>query len=248
MKAIGWSSAFGFALVLAFVSFTACNRKSGQSAEPKATAYGAALAEVSGGKQIASAGGTLGEAVVVQVNDAQGTAVPGAPVWFQGPSGVSFTPASGMTDSSGQFSSAVTLGGMAGRYQIAARTRDSSGKVIETRLEEIALDYQQTLGRQLNQQYCSRCHDPESTAERVSNIDNLNTKPHPFNEGETLNKLSDQDLAAIIGHGGPALGKSAEMPPWGYTLSASDIQALISYIRAVSDPPYKKVGVIYAKN
>ena len=104
-------------------------------------------------------------------------------------------------------------------------------------LEEIALGYQQTLGRQLNDQYCERCHNPESTVERVSNFDNLEIKPHPFTDGDTLNKISDADLNAIISHGGPALNKSALMPAWGNTLSKSDTQALISYIRAISDPP-----------
>ena len=72
-------------------------------------------------------------------------------------------------------------------------------------------------------------------------------KPHPFTEGNTLNKLSDSDLTAIIGHGGPALNRSALMPPYGTTLSKSEIQALIAYIRLVSDPPYQPPGVVYAK-
>ena len=58
---------------------------------------------------------------------------------------------------------------------------------------------------------------------------------------------SDAELIAIISHGGPALNKSAEMPPWGYTLSKSDIAALVSYIRAVADPPYEAGGVVYAQ-
>jgi mono/diheme cytochrome c family protein len=53
---------------------------------------------------------------------------------------------------------------------------------------------------------------------------------------------------AIISHGGPALNESPEMPPFGYTLSKSDIQAVISYIRAVADPPFHSAGVVYAKN
>jgi mono/diheme cytochrome c family protein len=59
--------------------------------------------------------------------------------------------------------------------------------------------------------------------------------------------MSDADLVAIISHGGPALNKSPLMPPYAYTLSKSDIQALVSYIRTVSDPPYKAAGVVYAK-
>jgi mono/diheme cytochrome c family protein len=114
-------------------------------------------------------------------------------------------------------------------------------------LDEIALGYQQTLGAQLNAQYCIRCHDPESTPLRVSNMDNLSAKPHAFTDGDTLNKISDADLLAIISHGGPALNKSAEMPPWGYTLSKSNIAALAAYIRAVADPPYQAGGLVYAQ-
>lgn len=226
----------------------ACSRKPKQAATPTATAYGTAIVETSGGKQIAAIGATLDQPVVVQINDAQGNGVTAAPVAMRGPAGVSFDPASGVTDSSGQFTTKVSLGGVAGRYQITAATRDASGKTIELKLDEIALGYQQVVGRQLNQQYCNRCHDPESTPERVSNMDNLTTKPHPFTDGDALNKLSDDDLKSIITHGGAALNKSAEMPPYGYTLSKGDIDALLSYIRAVSDPPYPTKGLVYAKN
>ena len=73
-------------------------------------------------------------------------------------------------------------------------------------------------------------------------------KPHPFSEGDTLNKMSDADLTAIITYGGPALNKSALMPAWGNTLSKSDTQALISYIRAVSDPASRAAGPVYKSN
>ena len=235
-------------VALWFVIVAGCSRQPVKPAAPAATAYGTAITEASGGKQIASAGAPLDQPVVVQVNDAQGNGVTGAFVEVHAPAGVMLDPAAGLTDSSGQFTTKVTLGGVAGRYQLTAITRDKGGKNYELKLEEIALDYQQVLGRQINQQYCSRCHDPESTPERVSNMDNLATKPHAFTDGETLNKISDADLTAIISHGGAALNKSAEMPPYGYTLSKTDIQALLSYIRAVADPPLPTKGVVYAKN
>jgi mono/diheme cytochrome c family protein len=161
---------------------------------------------------------------------------------------VTFDPADALTDSSGQVTTNVALAGMAGRYQVTASSGDKAGKKISLTIEEIALGYQQTLGRQLNDQYCERCHNPESTVERVSNFDNLEIKPHPFTEGDTLNKLTDADLTAIISHGGPALNKSALMPAWGNTLSKAEILALISYIRAISDPPNRNAGPVYAKN
>jgi mono/diheme cytochrome c family protein len=137
---------------------------------------------------------------------------------------------------------------MAGRYQLTARTFTKAQKKVELTVEEIALGYEQELGHQLDEKYCARCHNPESTPERVSNYDNLEVKPHAFTEGDTLNKMSDADLIAIITHGGPALSKSALMPPYGYTLSKTEIQALLSYIRLVSDPPYQGPGIVYARN
>jgi len=227
---------------------TSCSRKSESAPVPKPTAFGAAIVESSGGKQIAQTGSLLPQPVVVQVNDDQGNALPGALVQFSASAGVTFDPPNGLTDSSGQVTANVSLGGMAGRYQLIAFTFDKSHKRVELKLDEIALGYQQTLGSRVNDQYCSRCHNPESTPERVSNYDNLETKPHPFSEGDTLNKMSDADLTAIITNGGPALQKSALMPAWGNTLSKSDVQALIAYIRAVSDPPSLNGGPIYIRS
>lgn len=215
---------------------TSCSRKSASLPALKATGVGTAIVESSGGKQFAPTGSLLPQPVVVQVNDAQGSGVPGALVEFSAAPGVTFDPPSALSDSSGQVTTNISLGGMAGRYQITASTLDKSRKKVELKLQEIALEYEQTLGRHLNDQYCDRCHNSESTAERVSNYDNLEVKPHPFSDGDTLNKLSNADLTAIITNGGPALQKSALMPAWGNTLSKSDVKALIAYIRAVSDP------------
>jgi mono/diheme cytochrome c family protein len=235
---------FAFGLLMASAG---CTRQSNAASALKPTAFGAALVESSGGKQIGATGAVLAQPVVIQVNDEQGTAVAGALVEFTGPAGVSFDPAMGLTDASGQFTTNVSLGGMAGRYQLIARTSTKAQKPVELKVEEIALGYQQQVGFQLDNKYCSRCHNPESSAERVSNYDNLEVKPHPFTEGDTLNKMSDADLTAIIGHGGPALNKSALMPPYGYTLSKTEIEALISYIRLISDPPYHASGTVYAQ-
>jgi mono/diheme cytochrome c family protein len=224
---------------LSIALLASCSHKSSPAAQLKPTAFGSAVVESSGGKQSAQTGAPLPQPLVVQVNDAQGTAVAGALVEFSAAPGVIFDPANGLTDSSGQLTTNVTLGGLAGRYHLTASSTDKAGKKFALTIDEIALGYQQALGRQLNDAYCERCHNPESTSERVSNFDNLEIKPHPFTEGDTLNKLSDADLTAIISHGGPALNKSALMPAWGNTLSKSDIQALISYIRAISDPPHR---------
>ncbi len=233
-------------LPLALLAAAGCNRVPPPPA-PAATGFGAAIVDIGGENQVAGVGAPLDQPVVAQVNDAQGNAVAGARVEFSAARGVRFDPSSGLTGSDGQFTTAVRLPGEAGRYSLTATTRDKAGKSFQVTFPEIALDYQETLGRELNRKYCSRCHDSESTAERVSNHDNLSVPPHSFSNGATLNLMSHANLIEIISHGGPGLGKSAEMPPYGATLSASDIEALAAYVRAVADPPYRPQGVFDAK-
>ena len=211
------------------------------------TAAGSDLVESSGGKQLGSPGTTLTQPLVVQVNDKQGNPVTGALVSFGGPAGVIFDPPQALTDSSGQASTQVTLGGTAGRYELTASSSDAGGKTFLLTVTELAAGYQQQLGYEIEENYCARCHDPESTPQRVSNYDNLAVKPHAFTDGEFLNKLSDSDLVSTINHGGQSMNRSALMPPYGSTLGKSEIQALIAYIRLVSDPPYKPAGVVYAR-
>jgi hypothetical protein len=205
------------------------------------------LIEVSGGKQIGATGTNLDQPIVVQVNDKQGAPITGAPIALSGAAGVIFTPQHGVSDSSGQFTALVRVGETSGRYILTASSYTSQGSPLVLKLEEIALSWQQARGRDISHTYCDRCHDSESSAERVSNHDNLDPKPHAFSEGEFLNRISDSDLSNIVSHGGPALGKSAEMPPYEYTLSKGDIEGVVSYIRAIADPPFRTPGVVYAQ-
>jgi mono/diheme cytochrome c family protein len=232
---------------LALTLAAGCTRHPASAPALHATATGSAIVESSGGKQLGTPGAMLPQPLVVQVNDSQGNAVAGALVRFSAPEGMSFDPAESLTDSSGQVTTNVTLGAVSGRYELIAASNDKDGKELVLKITELAAGYQQQLGYELQDQYCARCHDQESSPQRVSNYDNLAEKPHSFTEGETLNKLSDSDLIAIISHGGPALNRSALMPPYGATLSKADIQALIAYIRLVSDPPWRVTGVVYAQ-
>lgn len=213
---------------------------------PRPAAYGTQIVESSGGKQIAQVGSSLPQPVVVQVNGADGNPVTGALVTFHG-EGMRFTPAQVLTDSSGQASITAQLGFDAGDYQVTAETPKSGGGSATVNLREIALGYEQALGQAVNEKYCIRCHDSESTPERVSNFDNLSPAPHLFTDGATLNRVTEADLTNMITHGGLALGKSAQMPAYGATLKPGEIKAVISYIRAVADPPYQTPGVKYGK-
>jgi mono/diheme cytochrome c family protein len=230
--------------VLFMLLLAGCAHKAQQALKP--TGVGAQITEVSGSKQIAQVGSALPQPVVVQVNGADGNGVAGALVTFHG-DGMTFTPAQALSDSSGQVSTTVQMGFDNGDYQIIAETPKAGGGANSLNLREIALGYEEAVGKTVNDQYCIRCHDSESTPERVSNLDNLNPAPHQFVDGATLNRISDADLNNMIAHGGTALGKSPQMPAYGATLKPADIRAVIAYIRTIADPPYQVSGVKYGK-
>ena len=79
---------------LSIALLASCSHKSSPAAQLKPTAFGSAVVESSGGKQSAQTGAPLPQPLVVQVNDAQGTAVAGALVEFSAAPGVIFDPAS----------------------------------------------------------------------------------------------------------------------------------------------------------
>jgi mono/diheme cytochrome c family protein len=231
-------------IVAIAVLLTSCRHAASNRLQP--AKYGTKITEVSGSKQVAQIGSTLPQPVVVQVNGQDGNPVEGALVIFHG-EGMQFTPVQALTDSSGQVSAATRLGFNAGAYQVIAETPKPGGSTDTLALRQTALGYEQTLGQAVNIKYCIRCHDSESTPERVSNFDNLSPAPHLFSDGTTLNRMTDSDITNLITHGGAALGRSPQMPPYSATLSPAEIKAVIAYIRAVSDPPYQAPGVKYAK-
>ncbi len=231
-------SAISICLLASLLVF-GCAKQEKQAPSLVAKAYGAQIVEQSGGKQAAGVGAKMSDPIVVQVNGADGNAVVGALVSFHG-EGMGFMPSQALTDESGQASTVAQLGPIPGNYTVVVETPKSGGGVLSVNLREIALGYQEKVGKQVSDKYCIMCHDPESTPERVSNFDNLAPpQPHLFSDGSVLNALSDSDLTKIIADGGPALGKSPQTPAYRATLTAAEIKAVVAYIRAVSDPPYQ---------
>jgi mono/diheme cytochrome c family protein len=102
----------------------------------------------------------------------------------------------------------------------------------------IPLNYHQAQGKRVFYEKCVWCHADETPA-GPSNRSNLTATPPLINDGQTFNSLSDEFMQNTITLGGSAMGKSGMMPPWGQTLTHDEIRAVISYARAVAQPPYK---------
>lgn len=102
----------------------------------------------------------------------------------------------------------------------------------------IPLNYQQAEGKRIFYQQCVWCHADQTPA-GPSNRSNVTPAPPLWNDGATLNSLSDAFLGKFTALGGSAMGKSAMMPPYGKTLTPTDVRALIAYARAIAVPPYQ---------
>src|SRR3974377_210918 len=107
--------------------------------------------------------------------------------------------------------------------------------------KEVKLGYQESQGKRIFYQYCVWCH-ADATPAGPSNRSNLAPMPPLMNDGEKLNAESDEALQNMIALGGSALGKSAMMPPYGKTLSAGEIKAVIAFTRAIAQPAYEARG------
>lgn len=120
-----------------------------------------------------------------------------------------------------------------GVYDTEADWNDSA-KIVN-------LGYQEAQGKRVFYLYCVWCHADASPA-GPSNRSNVTPTPPLMNDGDKLNGESDEFMQNIITLGGSALGKSAMMPPYGKTLSAEEIKAVIAFTRAIAQPAYQKPG------
>jgi cytochrome c oxidase cbb3-type subunit 3 len=103
----------------------------------------------------------------------------------------------------------------------------------------IQLGYQEAQGKRIFYQYCVWCH-ADATPAGPSNRSNLTPVPPLMNEGDKLNGVSDDFMQIIITNGGAALNRSPMMPPYGNTLSADQVKAVIAFARVIAQPPYTK--------
>ena len=133
------------------------------------------------------------------------------------------------------------------RKSVAAVNGDAASGAYDTEpdwndsTKQILLGYQEAQGKRIFYQYCVWCH-ADATPAGPSNRSNLTPVPPLMNDGEKLNGESDEFLQSIIALGGSAQGKSPMMPPYGKTLSAGDIKAVISFTRVIAQPAYHKPG------
>lgn len=92
--------------------------------------------------------------------------------------------------------------------------------------------YEQQIGKQVFHHDCSGCHGEGGQGDGF-NAYNLDPHPRDLSDVKFQKSKSNADLADAIRRGGSGVGLSALMPPWGHTLDARQIDAVVLYIRTL---------------
>lgn len=93
-------------------------------------------------------------------------------------------------------------------------------------------------GQQLYATYCASCHGAMGEGDGPVAA-GLDPKPAKHTHGEYMNALSNEHLFRVTKEGGPAVGKSPLMAPWGGTLSDAQIWDVVAFMRSLADPPFE---------
>ncbi|HXQ20090.1 MAG TPA: cytochrome c [Candidatus Acidoferrales bacterium] len=81
------------------------------------------------------------------------------------------------------------------------------------------------------QTYCQKCHGEHGKGDGPGSA-MLNPKPRDFADCANMQKRSDSELVKVISEGGESIGMSADMQPWGGTLSDDEIHGMVKFVRS----------------
>lgn len=81
--------------------------------------------------------------------------------------------------------------------------------------------------------FCAQCHGLAGKGDGPNVTKDFPVSPRNFTDAAEMNKLSNADLKNVILDGGPSVGKSPMMPPWGKTLSEAEVDGLIRHLRVL---------------
>jgi mono/diheme cytochrome c family protein len=88
-------------------------------------------------------------------------------------------------------------------------------------------------GRAEYMQRCALCHG-ETGDGRGKLAASLNPKPVDFTTPGILAKRSDWQLYVVVRDGGPAIGLSPKMLPWGQVMTDQQIRDAAAYVRSLA--------------
>lgn len=123
------------------------------------------------------------------------------------------------------------------RRGTVAPQADPLTQVFDRQAREEGLSRLETDGKRLFTHYCVTCHGEAGEGDG-QNAFNLDPKPPDFRA--SLKSHQPAYWRQIIEAGSIAVGRSPLCPPWGRTLASGDIEALVAYLGALSQPAGQK--------
>ena len=84
-------------------------------------------------------------------------------------------------------------------------------------------------GAVIYKEYCSQCHGAEGKGDGAA-ASGLSPKP-AVHANIPFEKLPMEYLYNVVNHGGPSVGKSANMPYWGLTIGQQGVADVIAYLK-----------------
>lgn len=100
-------------------------------------------------------------------------------------------------------------------------------------LVRVGVAAQEIHGEQLYRIYCTGCHGISGNGNGI-NVPDMSVQPRDHTDRQEMSARTNEDLTRAIADGGPAVGKSVLMPPWGRVLSGEQIAALVAHLRKLS--------------
>ena len=89
------------------------------------------------------------------------------------------------------------------------------------------------------QHNCQICHGESGKGDGF-NASRLTPPPRDFTQFNFWKSTTDERVHFAVSQGGSSVGKSVLMPAWGHTLTKSQIDDVIVYIRSLAAPRQKK--------
>ena len=83
--------------------------------------------------------------------------------------------------------------------------------------------------------YCAQCHGTTGKGDGPNATPEMPVSPRDLTSPSEMRKLTDEDIMNVIREGGSATSKSTLMPPFGATLTETEITALKDYLRKLCE-------------
>ena len=92
--------------------------------------------------------------------------------------------------------------------------------------------YELQPGKEVYRTYCVGCHGDAGAGDGFNSF-NLDPHPRDLADPAFQKSKSNAELADAVRRGGAGVGLTSLMPPWGHTLDARHIDAVVLYVRSL---------------